>query len=430
MSLTAGQRLGPYERLVPRGRDNLISKRSPMRIAALVVFVASVPYLAPAQAPGEGPKTFEAKEILTAAERKGPHHTVDDEVPTKGFYYAFTLDTEFGDLEVVGHALLKKRITETEALVALKEVSKTDVFVEAAGRSLESLGKGVVNVAKDPEGTAKGFGAGVQRFGVNLGRKSKRLAEDVTEDDDREEEKSTGENAEGVANSVLGVNKSARIWAQKLQVDPYSRNPVLQQALLEIAKLDAAGGIATKVVVPIPTVVSTTSTVGSLVWSQDPETLRKANEAGLKALGVSDEIAKSFFRNDAFTLTEQTRFVAALQAVKVKGVADYVDAAREAKTPREALFFVESAEMLQRRGSEGEVTSVLTDSRAMVGLSGGRAIALLPLDYLAWTEPVSKDAAEIAARAKLELGASGLEMQLTGRASERARKELRGWDGW
>ena len=253
MSLTAGQRLGPYERLVPRGRDNLISKRSPMRIAALVVFVASVPYLAPAQAPGEGPKTFEAKEILTAAERKGPHHTVDDEVPTKGFYYAFTLDTEFGDLEVVGHALLKKRITETEALVALKEVSKTDVFVEAAGRSLESLGKGVVNVAKDPEGTAKGFGAGVQRFGVNLGRKSKRLAEDVTEDDDREEEKSTGENAEGVANSVLGVNKSARIWAQKLQVDPYSRNPVLQQALLEIAKLDAAGGIATKVVVPIPT---------------------------------------------------------------------------------------------------------------------------------------------------------------------------------
>ena len=241
MSLTAGQRLGPYERLVPRGRDNLISKRSPMRIAALVVFVASVPYLAPAQAPGEGPKTFEAKEILTAAERKGPHHTVDDEVPTKGFYYAFTLDTEFGDLEVVGHALLKKRITETEALVALKEVSKTDVFVEAAGRSLESLGKGVVNVAKDPEGTAKGFGAGVQRFGVNLGRKSKRLAEDVTEDDDREEEKSTGENAEGVANSVLGVNKSARIWAQKLQVDLYPQVEALQGAPGSLAILVRKG---------------------------------------------------------------------------------------------------------------------------------------------------------------------------------------------
>ena len=65
----------------------------------------------------------------------------------------------------------------------------------------------------------------------------------------------------------------------------------------------------------------------------------------------------------------------------------------------------------------------------MVGLSGGWAIALLPLDYLAWTEQVSKATAEIAARAKKELGASGLEMQLTGRASASARKELQklGW---
>ena len=88
-----------------------------MRIAALVVAAASVPCLALAQARWEEPKTFEATEVLTAAERTGPHHTVDDEVPTKGFYYAFTLHNEFGDLEAVGHALLNKRITETEALV-------------------------------------------------------------------------------------------------------------------------------------------------------------------------------------------------------------------------------------------------------------------------------------------------------------------------
>ena len=106
---------------------------------------------------------------------------------------------------------------------------------------------------------------------------------------------------ENVANSVLGVNKSARIWAQKLQVDPYSRNPILQKALVDIAKIDAAGGIATKVVVPIPAVVSTTSSVGGLVWGKDPEALRKTNEAGLKALGVSEEVAAKFFRNDQFT---------------------------------------------------------------------------------------------------------------------------------
>ena len=121
--------------------------------------------------------------------------------------------------------------------------------------------------------------------------------------------------------------------------------------------------------------------------------------------------------------------MSALGAVKAKGLADYVDAARDAKTPREASFFVESAEMLKRQHGEGAVSSVLTDSRAMVGLSGGRAIALLPLDYLAWTEPVSEAAAEIAARAKKELGAAGLEMHLTGQASAKARTELQsiGW---
>jgi len=400
-----------------------------MRTPALAVLVAVLSFVLVSADSWEKPGTFKASEVLTPEQKKGAHHEVDDKVPTEGFYYAFTLHTDFGELKPVGLDLLRKRVRETEALEALHEVSKTGVFVRAAGRSLESVGKGVVNVAKDPEGTAKGIGGGLKRFGVNLGRKSKRVAQDVTDDDDEKEEKSTAEKTENVANSVLGVNKSARIWAQKLQVDPYSRNSVLQKALIEIAKIDAAGGIATKVVVPIPTVISTTSTVGGLVWGKDPEALRKTNEAALSALGVSAEVAAKFFQNDAFTLTEQTRFVSALQAVKAKGLADYVDAAHGAKTPREALFFVESAEMLKRQHGEGPVGSVLTDSRAMVGLSGGRAVALLPLDYLAWTEQVSEAAAEIAERAKKELGAAGLDMHLTGQASAKARTELQsiGW---
>ena len=377
------------------------------------------------------PRDFKASQILTETEKKGPHHSVDKKVKVEGFYFVFSLKTDFGDLKPVGRDVLKKRIKETAALEALNEVSKTGVFLESAGRSAESMGKGLVHVAKDPKGTAKGLGAGIKRFGVNLGRKSKRVAEDVTDDDDDEKEKtSTGEQAENVADSLLGVNTSARVWAQKLQVDPYSRNPILQKTLLEIAKIDAAGGIALKVVVPIPTAVSTTSSVGGLVWSKDPEELRKTNEAGLKAVGVSEDVSGKFFRNDHFTLTDQTRFVAALTAVKAKGLADYVDTARHADNPREALFFVESAEMLELQHSQAAVKQILTDSRAMVAASGGRAFALLPIDYLAWTKPVSESATEIAERAKKELGTSGLEMRLTGQASSRSRTGLQaiGWN--
>jgi hypothetical protein len=44
------------------------------------------------------------------------------------------------------------------------------------------------------------------------------------------------------------------------------------------------------------------------------------------------------------------------------------------------------------------------DSRAMVGLAGGRAVALLPLDYVAWTEPVAEASGEIAERARRSWG--------------------------
>jgi len=383
----------------------------------------------------EGPPTFKASELLEPAQIKGPHYTVDDKVPAEGFFYEFTIRSDFGVVEADGLDLLRTRLTEVGALAQLQEVSKTDIFLSAAGRSLESVGQGVASAVKDPGATAKGIGKGVKRFGVNLGRKVKRGADDAADAVSGDEKKNaSGADdkpgaTESVANAALGVNKSARIWARKLGVDPYTTNPVLSKALLEVGKLDATAGIATKIVIPVPSVVSVTSSVGNLVWGKDPEELRKLNEAGLTELGVPADVRKAFFRNAAFTLTLQTRFVAALKAVKAKGLADYVDAARGAEQERQALFFTESAEMLQQLHAGTPVQAVLTDSRAMVAKAGGRAIAVLPLDYVRWADNVKKAGGEMAERAKKELGASALEMRLTGKASARARKELAalGW---
>jgi hypothetical protein len=56
-------------------------------------------------------------------------------------------------------------------------------------------------------------------------------------------------------------------------------------------------------------------------------------------------------------------------------------------------------------------------------------VALVPVDWIAWTEPYAKAIAEIGERSKKELGATGLELRLTGRMSERARQETKslGW---
>ena len=211
------------------------------------------------------------------------------------------------------------------------------------------MGKGVANVVTAPTETAKGLGSGVKRFGVNLGRQSKRVYDSTTGDDPAEASKQGGNAAVSAGKTVLGVNRAARRWAQKLGVDPYTTNPVLRKALDDIGEIDAAGSIATKVVLPIPGVVGMTATASGLVWGKDPEELRKLNEQRLKELGVPDEVAKKLVVNSAVTLTHQTRLVAALYAVRVRGAADRVAAAADSRGEREALFHVESAELLQQR---------------------------------------------------------------------------------
>jgi hypothetical protein len=399
-------------------------------------FLPSITLLLVAAAPQfEGPPTLQASKVVSAKFIKGPHYTLGDQVKGEGYYLQFQVNSEYGNIEADGRTVLKTRIIEVGALAQLSEVSKSEVFAKAAGGAVLNVGKGVASVVNDPEGTAKGIGSGLKRFGGNVGRKAKGAAESVTADDktpegpDESADKKALDAAGGAANSVLGVNGSARRWAKKLGVDPYSTNPVLHKALVDIGKIDAAGGIAAKVVVPIPMVVSTTATVGGLVWGADPQEVRKKNEAWLAELGVPKDVAAKYFINGNYTVTSQVRLITSLQSVKAPGSADYVDAASEAKNEREALFFVESAEMLAGLHKTQPVAAILKDSRAVVAKTATGAIVLLPFDWLRWTESLSKAATEIAGRAKQELGATALEARVAGKATDSAKAGLKaiGW---
>ena len=309
--------------------------------------------------------------------------------------------------------------------------------MKAAGNSVLNVGKGVASVVTDPEGTVKGIGGGLKRFGSNLGRKGKRAADsasDTVQGDDQkpssEPEKSTTDKAAdagtGAAKSVLGVNSAMRKWAQKLRVDPYTSNAVLKKALQDVAEIDAAGNIAAKVVVPIPMVVGTTASVGGLVWGKDPEALLKMNEQRVAELGTPEKEAKEFFKNKVFAPGYETRFIAALHAVKVTGCGSYVNTAEESENERQVVFFTESAELLQRFHAKTPVTAILPDSRAVVAKTQqGHAVILLAVDYIRWSELFEKSLREILERAKTELGVSKVEMHMTGFASDRAKQQLK-----
>jgi hypothetical protein len=400
---------------------------------SLLAVVASSTTLALGQGAHEGPTTFKAKDLLPPALLKGPHFQVKDDVPTSGYFHDFAITSDYGDIGAEGRSLLRMRIHEIEALTKLDDVSKSEVFMKAAGNSVLNVGKGVASVVTDPGGTAKGIGGGIKRFGTNLGRKGKRAADSATDDDKKassEPEKSTTDKAadagEGAAKSVLGVNKAMRRWAEKLRVDPYTSNEVLKKALTDVAEIDAAGGIAAKVVVPIPMVVGATASVGGLVWGKDPEELLKMNEQRVAELGTPEKEAREFFKNKAFRLGYQTRFIAALHAVKVPGCGSYVNTAEASENEWQVVFFTESAELLQRFHAKTPVMAILPDSRAVVAKTkDGRAVVLLAVDYIRWSESFEKDLQEMRERAKSELGVSKVEMHMTGFASDGAKQQLK-----
>jgi hypothetical protein len=375
----------------------------------------------------EPPPVFKAADLLPPAVARGTHYQVQDDVRTDGYFHEFTMASEFGAFDALGRTMLAVRIQEVDALATLRDVSKTEVFLAAAGQSVVKIGQAAANVVVDPVGTAKGLGAGIKRFGVNLGRRTQR-AMDTQQDSrtDGDDSATAGNSAAGsAAKSMFGVTSAMRRWAQKVGVDPYTTNAALRQALEDVGKVDAAGSIATRVVVPIPAVVGMTSTVGDLVWGKDPEEVRKINEQRLKALTVSDAVAEQLFANPHLTLTYQTRLVAALTAVKVSGCADYVQTAAAARDEREALFFVESVEMLQQWHARQPVVSLLTDSLALVARDQrGDAAVLLPLDWVRWTAATDEALRVIATRARRELNATRLQIVLTGRTSPRAAREI------
>ena len=379
----------------------------------------------------EGRRTgapFTASTLLASEVTQGPHYTVKEPVKTEGFFHEFEITSDYGELSAVGLSQLTTRLNEVRALAALDEVSKSKVFLESAGGAVLNVGKSAVKVVTDPVDTAKGVGSGIKRFGVNLGRMSKRAVSipwATTASLPLPKENA----GEGAANAVLGVSGAMRRWAQKVGADPYTTNPVLFAALKDIGRIDAAGGIATKVVLPIPAIVTTSASVGDLVWGKDPEELRKINEGRLKALGVTHADAQRFFLNRGYTLTSQTRFIAALDAVKAKGLVAYVDTAAKADGERSALFYVESAEMLHRAHAAAPITAILDDSQVVVARQGSHALMLLPLDYVRSTARSQEVLADVNARLKRELGVTRMEVRLSGQASERMRAEITGL-GW
>lgn len=361
--------------------------------------------------------TVSASSILEPSLLKGEHYTIQDSVTVNGYMNHYNVDSDFGPFTVVGDRALRRLLREIHAIAELRKMTTLSAGTDAAVSAVVDTGKSVVNLVTSPVESAKGMSAGVSRFFKRTSRTVVNVSSEVTEsvsesfsgdDQSDEEQKVDDENiAENgseeeddptlttqLTSSVLGVGKAHRELARELKVDPYSKNPVLQEELNRVAKISGSVGTITNFLIPIPTVVGTAANISDMVWSLSPMDLLIQNEEKLKELGYADEQIQTFFSHEMFSPTMQTAIVGALAALDhAKGREVLLKIAIAAETLIEGTIIVRSILFAQFYHENVEpIAEFMSLPGGMVPVvitASGDGLIIAPVDQLLWTEQIA-----------------------------------------
>ena len=427
---------------------------SPLLLAATLAILFALPSVLVARE-FEQPPVLRASDILPPEALRSEHHEVFDEVHSDGDMNHFRIASDFGRFEAPGEAMLATRVQEIGALAELAKVSKAKVFADSSLKAITRPVTAVTEFAERPGETVAGIGKGVGRMWKRAKRTAGEVKDDVKEkkQEKKKKDEETGEGqaagdktagdktardksaeaAKSYAKKYFGSTAAERRWAEKLGVDPYTTNETLRKGIREVARVDAAGGFAVRLVgMPSIPGVNVIASVNHLVWSKDPGELKELNTGELAAMGADKALIDRFFANPFFlSPTRQTRFVTAL--ADLDGVADRVVAvelAAGAESEPEALHHVGAAIMLGWLHGGGETLARLAPFRVipMALTADGRLAVAVPTDHTYWSENLAA-AVEHLDEIGRSLGADRREAWFRGEVSERCRRELeeRGW---
>lgn len=381
--------------------------------------------------------TFETEPVLKASDLvapevlKGPHYSVDERVPVRGFLARFTIRSEYGRFDAHGIHMLQIRVREVHALAQLDDMSKTKEFAQAAAKAIARPVTSTVNMVMNPVKTVEGLPDGVGRLFDRIKLGTEKVVEAATAPG-----QSGGEQAEMVAKRVggitvtaLGYEKERRDLAKGLGVDPYTTNPVLAKKLDDMAWVAFSGrfGIqaAMSVFVPYSMAMSVVTITNTSVYDTPAGDLMNKAQSIFAGTGASDAQVKALMNNRQYSLSVLTALATGMQRLQgVNGVPSLVDFAALAKTEDEARFVAAAVNMLARNHETVEPLAMVTAPGPILGRTVSGAMVLpAPVDYVAWTERTAR------ATQREDFQAPRRIAWLSGQLSPRARKELsaRGW---
>ncbi len=412
--------------------------------AVLCFLMSAVPLssiqAAPAGFEPDAP-TLKASSLVPKTTLKGPNHTVQEKVVNRGFMNHYRISSPFGEFSADGDTMLIVRVHEISAIAKLKQMSKTQVFAQAAGDAVGKTAGAIGRVIDDPKGTAQGISAGVGRLFHRTKRRSRDAygtAKDAATEGKQDQPGGQGDTASQVTEGgkrlgrqYFGVDSALRNLARDLKVDPYTDNTVLRTEMDSMAKVAAAGSFGTKLVTPsLPAGLDYLDDASELVWTMKPLDLQLLNEKSLQNMGADPALIKRFYENRHHSPSTQTRVVKALERLAgVKGRPELVDYAAAAESLEEAQFTTHMVEMLAEYHKTRESIDrvVATDRIPFALTKKGTGVAAAPVDYLFWNQSAASAAKDLFEAMKRHTSAPAVWIE--GRVSNQARKELRAM-GW
>jgi len=375
---------------------------------------------------------LKAKDLVAPELLKGPHFTVDDRVPVKGFLAYFTIRSDYGTFEAHGIHMFQIRVKEVYALAQLDDMSKTKEFTEAAGRAIARPVTSTVHMLVDPVETIEGFPGGVTRLWDRIKLGSEKVAEAATAPGASGGQKvaDVSERVGGITVTALGYEKERRDLAKGLGVDPYTTNPVLSKKLSDMAWVAFSGrfGIqaAMSVLVPYSMAMSAVTITNTTVYDTPQGDLINKDQAIFAETGASEAQVQALMKNKQYSLSVLTALAQGLQRLQgVNGLASIVDFAAAAKTQDETRFVAGSVNILARYHESVAPIAVTTAPGPIIGrTTNGTLVIPAAVDYVAWTERTSRMAQ------RDDFKAPDRTTWLSGQMSTRARKEFtaRGWE--
>ncbi len=380
-------------------------------------------------------------ELAPPALLTGPRHKVAEPVRVEGHLGDFVIESKFGKFTVRGANLLAARVQELSAIEELQKVQQDSAFKDALAKSAKGVGTFAVNTVADPgktvESVGKGAGAVLDRVGY-LAKSGASYVGDKASDT-----VAPGAGAPAKAapagdaappsftGDPLGYNKERREWAKKLNIDPYSSNPVLRPLLDRAASASFAGNFAVGLTLgaaigPLQYAYSFDEDVRDSVWNKSPLDLEKENSSKLIALGAKERTVRDLTRNKWFTPSLQTALTARLASLgRIDGIEQVVATAAATNGETRARFLLESLALLATyHQKQGKLSRIRMSDLVPVGVaSDGRVIAAVAIDYATW----DKDAQAFSQRK--DTTARNRTLLVAGKVSPKARQALEnaGW---